>query len=204
MANYRTLRNNSLLATLPLVVAIMALLSLTASPMLAQDSEDKDKGFDVQSSLGDMHLGNDADSRQVGLPVYPGARVRKHDENRSTANLSLFTYAFGVKLLVLNYDSDDGPSKIIAYYREKLKKYGKVLECRTSEHDGNAKAEESHDSQASKQPKCEGDQGGDIVELKVGTEDNQHLVSVAPAEHEGKGSIFALVYIHSRGKQGVI
>jgi hypothetical protein len=193
----------SFVLTLSFLLAALCLLSAT-SP--AQNAKEDDKGFDLQSSAGNVHLGKDASSRDVGLPVYPGARVRKHDENRNTANLSLFTSEFGIKLIVLNFDSDDSPSKIIAFYRDKLKKYGKVLECHDKEQDSKGNhvdADDEGDSE-SKQLKCEGEQGGDSTELKVGTEDNQHVVAVSPADNGGKGSKFALVYVHTRGKQADI
>jgi len=122
--------------------------------------------------------------------------------------LSLFTSAFGVKLVIANYDSDDSTSKIISFYRDKLKKYGKVLECHTSEHAGdvnvNGLDDDSDDrSHQSKELKCDGDNTGNAVELKVGTEDDQHVVAIEPAEN-GKGSTFALVYVHARGKQADI
>ena len=178
-------------------------IAILAGPASAQSRSDQNKGLDVRSSAGDMHLGNDADSHQVGLPVYPGARERKSGENRNSANLSLFTSAFGVKLVVLNYDSDDAPDKIIAFYRSKLKKYGKVLECRTSQRSGDVNTD-SDDSQKSKELKCEGDQTGNTIELKAGTEDNQHIVAISPAENGGKGSTFSLVYLRTRGKQADI
>jgi len=179
---------------------------LLSASSRAQNEPDQDKGFDLQSSAGNVHVGKDADSRDVGLPVYPGARVRKHDENRNTANLSLFTSEFGIKLIVLNFDSDDSPSKIIAFYRDKLKKYGKVLECHDKEHDGKGNHVDIDDEgdSKSKQLKCEGEQGGDTTELKAGTEDNEHLVAISPAESGGKGATFALVYVHTRGKQADI
>jgi hypothetical protein len=178
-------------------------IAMLAVPASAQSHDDE--GLDVKSSAGDMHLGNDADSHQVGLPVYPGARERKHDENRSNANLSLFTSVFGMKLVVLHYDSDDAPEKIIAFYRQKLKKYGKVLECRTSRHDNDVDVNsDSDDSKKSKELKCEGDQKGDTIELKAGTEDDQHIVAISPAENGGKGSSFAMVYVRTRGKQADI
>jgi hypothetical protein len=59
------------------------------------------------------------------------------------------------------------------------------------------------DSDGSKELKCDGDNTGNIVELKVGTQDHQHVVSVEPAE-KGSGSTFALVYVHTRSKQGDI
>jgi hypothetical protein len=39
--------------------------------------------------------------------------------------------------------------------------------------------------------------------LKVGTEDDQHIVAVDPGDAT-KGSTFALVYVHTRGKKGEI
>jgi hypothetical protein len=39
------------------------------------------------------------------------------------------------------------------------------------------------------------------VELKVGTEENQHLVAIEP---KGKGSKFALVYVRVRDKDTTI
>jgi hypothetical protein len=176
-----------------------------ASSAVAQnpDSDEQDKNFDVRSSVGDMHLGSDATPHELGLPVYPGSRLRKHDDNNSNANLSLFTSSFGFKLVVANYDSDDSPDKIIAFYRGKLKKYGKVLECHTSKESVTTHAGNDDDSSKSKELKCDGDNKGPVVELKVGTEDDQHDVEIEPAE-SGHGTTFALVYVRSRGKQADI
>jgi hypothetical protein len=49
--------------------------------------------------------------------------------------------------------------------------------------------------------KCEGDDNGKTIELKAGTESNQHIVSIDPQD---KGSDFALVYVRLRGKEGTI
>jgi hypothetical protein len=42
-----------------------------------------------------------------------------------------------------------------------------------------------------------------VTELKVGTEDNQHVVALEPNDGHS-GTTFALVYVHTRGKQGDI
>jgi hypothetical protein len=47
---------------------------------------------------------------------------------------------------------------------------------------------------------CEGDRGNN-VELKVGTQENQHIVAVEP---DGKGSSFSLVYVRTHGKDADI
>jgi hypothetical protein len=200
-------RNNSVSVILSLSVALALALSGSVSAQTAGDNG-QDKSFDVRSSVGDMHVGSDVDQRELGLPAYPGARLRQHDADKSNANLALFTSAFGVKLLVANYDSDDDAGKIADFYRGRMKKYGKVLECRSSHHDGSVHSgvnidEGDKDSSSSKELKCDGDNTGNVLELKVGTEDNQHVVAIEPAEN-GKGSTIAMVYVHTRGKQGEI
>jgi hypothetical protein len=170
-----------------------------------QDSG-QDKHVDIQSSVGDLHMGTDADARKVGLPLYPGARVRHDEDDSNAANLSLFTQYFGVKLVVAKYDSDDVPAKVVDFYRDKLKKYGKVIECHTREHGGthaDVNDDEDSDSEHTKPVKCEGDNTGPVTELKVGTEANQRVVAIEP-KNGGKSSTFALVYVHARGKQGDI
>ena len=88
--------------------------------------------------------------------------------------------------------------KVIDYYRDKLKKYGKVLECHSQKHGGDVEVNDSDkDSKDSKELKCE-DNSGPVTELKVGTEDNQHVVAIEPRD-ASKGSTFALVYVHTRG-----
>jgi hypothetical protein len=186
------------------LIAALALIAALSLPALCQDSNRQDKPFDVQSSVGDLHVGNDANATKIGLPLYPGARLLTDDENNTPANLSLFTEAFGFKLLAAKYDSDDAPAKVISFYRDKLKKYGKVLECHSQKHGGDVDVHEgSKDSDKSKQLKCEGDNVGPVTELKVGTEDNQHVVAIEPGD-AGTGSTFALVYVYTRGKRGEI
>src|SRR6202521_1837729 len=117
-----------LVPRLALAAAFAMLLSMPALLARAQqtDNGNQDKHLDVRSSAGDLHVGNDADVRDIGLPVYPGARLKRDDDGKNSANVGIFTAAFGMKLVVLNYDSDDSLDKVIAYYRDKLKKYGKV------------------------------------------------------------------------------
>jgi hypothetical protein len=178
------------------------LFAATALPGLAQDST-QDKNLDITSSVGDLHVGNDADARKAGLPLYPGARLRSEEQNKNQANLSVLTEAFGMKLIVASYDSEDAPNRIVDFYRDKLKKYGKVLECHSQKHGGDIDVHEGDkDSKDSKELKCD-ENSGPVTELKVGTEDNQHMVAIEPRD-TGKGSTFALVYVHTRGKRGDI
>jgi hypothetical protein len=196
----------------PAVIVVLFSLSV-----FGQDSGSQDKNFDVRSSVGDLHIGADADARKAGLPLYPGARLsvkdkedKDNDADSDKVNLGLLTEAFGFKLVVVKYDSDDAPAKVLEFYRDKLKKYGKVLECHSQKHgihvdsdDEDSKDSKDSNSKTSKELKCEGDNTGPVTELKVGTEDEQHDVAVE-ARDGGKGTTFSLVYVHTRGKRGEI
>jgi len=180
-------------------------LVLTAGltlPALSQDTDSRNKNLDIRSSVGDLHVGDDADAKTVGLPLYPGARPKSDGDDQSQANLNIATDLFGMKLVVANYVSNDSPAKILDFYRDKLKKYGKVLECRSYTHGGDVSVNEDKDSGQSKELKCD-DNSGPVTQLKVGTEDNQHIVAVEPGK-TGSGSSFALVYVHTRGKRADI
>jgi hypothetical protein len=170
-------------------------------PMLGQDSEPRDKNLDIKSPIGNLHVGDDADAKKIGLPLYPGARLKKgDDDNSNQANLSLLTESFGMKLVVANYVSSASPDKILDYYRGKLKRYGKVLECHSDKHGGNVEVNDDKDKH--KALKCD-DNSGPVTELKVGTDDDQHIVSVEPSGANGETN-FALVYVRTRGKSGDI
>ncbi len=53
-----------------LTAALILAVALTM-PAVAQDSN-QNKNLDIHSSVGDLHVGSDADARKIGLPLYPG------------------------------------------------------------------------------------------------------------------------------------
>jgi hypothetical protein len=187
-------------------LAVIALVLLPACSINVKKNEDgEDKKVDIETPVGGIHVSKDADVRDVGLAVYPGARKKQEDSSgdEKSANVNISGPGFGVKVVAVEYLSDDSPDKLIAYYRDQLKKYGSVLECHTSKHGGDVEVNKmSHpDRKESKKLTCDNDDGGKTVELKVGDEDNQHIVAVEP---QGKGSSFALVYVQTHGKEGMI
>ena len=178
------------------IVVLLATLAL----MPACSVNVKDKGgdgnskVDISTPVGGIHVDENADARDTGLAVYPGARPKPKtdDGDKKSANVNMSAFGYGLKVVALEYVSDDPPDKIIAFYQDQLKKYGHVLQC----HSNGIKAD--HDGG---KLKCDSDDSGNKVELKAGTDDNQHIVSVEP---EGKGSDFAIVWLRLRGKEGDI
>ncbi len=195
--------NRSLLITMTL--AAFALLP-ACSVNVKDHGTDGHSKVDISTPVGGIHVDEKADARDTGLPVYPGARpkAKSNDSDTKSANVNISTFGFGLKVVALEYESDDPPDKIVAYYRDQLKKYGNVLQC----HGGGYKIDDDVPMVGGKkgyvvgeQLKCDSDDGGNKVELKAGTSDNQHIVAVEP---DGKGSNFAIVWLRIRGKEGEI
>jgi hypothetical protein len=168
----------------------------------------KDKQVDINTPVGGIHVSQQASASDVGLEVYPGARLKQKDSDGSdkSANVNISGFGFGLKVVALDYESDDAPAKIVSFYKDQLKNYGNVIECHVSGHFNVNTNMKSHDSKnddsksSSNDLTCEGEHG-DNIELKAGKEDDQHIVEI---ESEGKGSSFALVYVRTHGKNADI
>ena len=176
-----------------------ALALLMSSPAPAQDTHN-DKNIDVRVPAGDLHLGKDADAQKAGLPLYPGARPQQTEDD-SPVNLALSTDRFGMKLIVAKYETDDPAEKVLAFYRDKMKKYGKVLECHNTEDKSGSHAD-TDEKKADQPLKCEGDNSGPVRELKVGTEDNQHIVAIENPKN-GKATSFVVIYLRKHEKADI-
>jgi hypothetical protein len=135
----------------------------------------------------------DADAKDIGLPLYPGARRHKDkDEDSPGINFNLWGSGSGVKLAVLKMESDDSMDKIADYYKKQLSKYGKVLDC--SHPDPKGKPSDKKDNEDDSKPLTCADDTPDKGGLlfKSGTKSDQHIVSIQPAAY---GSQFQLVHV---------
>lgn len=191
--------------SIALMLAAFALLP-GCSVNVKDRGENGSSKVDINTPVGAIHVDENADARDTGLPVYPGARPKPkgNDGDKKNANVNLSAFGFGLKVVAVEYESDDPPSKIIGYYKDQLKRYGDVLQCRGTR----AKIDDDVPVIGGKKGyvvggklKCDDDDSGKTVELKAGTDDNQRIVSVDPAS---KGSDFTIVWVRVRGKEGEI
>lgn len=178
---------------------LAALCVFPACSINANDkAEDGEKHVDIKSPMGDLHVSEQADIRDAGLTIYPGAKPAPKDnsDDEKSANVNLSIPGFSLKVVAAQFVSDDDPAKIIAYYNKELPKYGKPIQCRgawsdrTTNYDGHVNYDSKNE--LSKPISCGSENTGDAVELKVGTEGNQHIVAV---KQTANGSRFALVYV---------
>jgi len=190
-----------------ILVCAAIILGMLASPAcninVKKTPSGEDKKVDIETPFGSIHVDKDVDVRDTGLAVYPDARPVEKGENgnEKSANVNISAGVFGLKVVAVEYQSGDAPEKIIAYYKDQLKKYGPVLECHTTYHSGGSASYKprSDSDKDSHQLTCDSN-GGNDVELKVGTKENQHIVAV---HAQDKGSRFALVLVQVHGKETI-
>ena len=143
----------------------------------------------------DIHA--DADAKDVGLPIYPGAVKRSESGNDSGAfSFGIWGDSFGFKLAVVSYRTPDNVDAVAAFYRDALGKYGPVLDC-TGVVAKDKKRHHDDESDKDKPVTCDSDgtEAGARV-LKVGVNRSQHVFKARPA---GDGATFTLVRVDMRG-----
>lgn len=174
---------------LALVLALVSVVPVAA----AQQTKENSKKLEVRTPTAGLTVSGEATAKEVGLPVYPGARLHKDTPSDDTtqANLAFWTSTVGFKLVVIKYESDDTVEKVSAFYRKALGKYGHVLQCTAADENTPEKHARSKDLDCGDDKP---EKGG--IELKAGTRERQYVVGIEP---RGSGSKFELVFIESHG-----
>ena len=158
------------------------LVASAASASASRGAQDKD-GAGVTFS-------KQATSKEVGLPVYTGAKPHKDEkEDSPSVQMGIWGSTFGFKLAVMKLESNDAPEKIAEFYKKALAKYGTVLNCSDPSQKPSAK-----DSNKLECGNDRPEKGGLL--FKAGTKEKQHLVAI---QANGQGSFFQLVYVEARG-----
>ena len=135
-----------------------------------------------------------ASAKEVGLPIYPGAKPHRDKDNDSpAAQIGMWGSSFGFKLALVKMESGDAPDKIAEFYRKALAKYGRVLNCPGASTESSGK-DKSGSSNSLDCGDDKPDPGGML--FKAGTKEKQHIVGIKP---NGQGSLFQLVYLEARG-----
>ena len=187
----------------PLAPAAL-LAALIILPGCSINVKDKDKNgegrVDIKTPMGNIHVDEQPDVRETGLSLYAGAKPAPKEDggDEKRANVNISGPGFGVKVVAVEYESDDSPAKVLAFYNKELQKFGKPIECHGRWTGGDVNAE-LHKQEGAKPVTCRSGENGDSVELKVGTEESQHIVAVKP---DGKGTRFALVYVRTHAGKG--
>ena len=181
-------------------LAAVILVALLAACSIKVDDKDKEaKKVDIQTPFANMKVDTGAASADNGIPVYPGATPRPESNgDKHRANVNIAAMGFGIKVIAAEYNTPDSPDKVKAFYFDKLAKYGKVLECAGTGGGDTGATLNKGKNDLDKPVTCKDTKGGGI-ELKTGTEGDQHLVAINP---DGSGTRFGTVYLRMHGKEG--
>jgi hypothetical protein len=164
---------------------------MIAGCKISHQKSGEDTKVSIEAPGASVKVDTGTTANDSGMPLYPGAQEKRNSvDDKSRARVNLNTPFLKVKAVALKFTSDDSPEKILAFYRDKLGSYGTVLECKGSGQDVEVASGRGMESAVT----CSKDhRNPSEVSLKVGTEGNQHVVSVKPS---GKGSEFSLFFIH--------
>jgi hypothetical protein len=172
-----------------------ALAGLLAGCRVEKTTNGDSKNVDITTPFGGVHVKtNDADVvSQIGLPAYPGAiEVNKDDDNHKSANVDMSFGGFKLRVKVAGFHTGDPTDKVVAFYRNGMKQYGDVILCQNNRPVGSPE-------KTAEGLTCSNTENSHVVvespanhkmELKAGSEQHQHIVTIDP---DGSGTNFSLV-----------
>ena len=183
-----------------LLVASCVSLLLGACSVSVDDKDKKNGKVDIETPFANLKIDSSEKAADNGIPVYPGAHLRPADNgDNHSANINIGAAGFGLKVIAAEYETDDSPEKVKAFYQDKMKKFGTTLVC-----NGHSSSSDMHMSmdknKDDKKLSCS-DTKGDGWEIKAGTDDDEHLVSIEP---HGSGTRFGTVLVQTHGKQDTL
>ena len=187
------------------LISLFVLSTALTGCSIHESGSGKNKDVDIKTPIGSLAVRTSkVDVKEVGLSPYPGAvEVTERDNDNNKANVNLSFPGMGLKVVALKYHSDDAPDKVLAFYKNDLKKFGNVLQCTGTQ--VTVVNPMKHDDKESDELACGDDarKAGVSVrtdagtELKAGSKNRQHIVHVQP---DGTGAKFELVYVEANDK----
>ncbi len=180
------------------LLAIASVWLLAACSIQVSDKDKEKQKVDIQTPIANLKVDTSPQATDNGIPVYPGAKPRESDKDgdKHRANVNIGGLGFGLKVIAAEYVTPDSPEKVKSFYEDKLKQFGDVLVCKGHSSDSDVSMHGDKDDRLT----CK-DSHGDGWELKVGTQHNQHIVSIEP---DGSGTRFGTVLVQIHGKEGEV
>ena len=106
-----------------LFVSTVFLLLSACSINVKKEKNGQDKQVDISTPVGGIHVSKDANPEDVGIAIYPGARLKQKDTgDDKSANVNISSFGFRLRVVALQYESNDSPEKVVDYYKDQLKR----------------------------------------------------------------------------------
>ena len=140
---------------------------------------------ELSTSKGGDRAANEASLKEIGLPTFPGASVRKDSGDDAQATLGFMIGGKGFRLVALKFETPEPPAKVLAFYRKAIGRYGDPLTC------------PGGGSTASGLSCKDRDISTGTTELMAGTKEERRIVGVENGS--SGGTRFELVYLKAKG-----
>jgi len=191
-----------------LAVSSLLLTTVLAGCRVTSHKDGNNDNVSIGTPFGSMQVktNDNVNTSGLGITPYPGAQiVKKHDKDgndntgAADVNMSFGSFHLGVK--AVSYTTPDNQEKVLAFYKNDLKRYGEVLECEGSRTIG-APARTSqgltcsdgahvhgHVSWNSDEDSVSSDSK---IELRTGSKQHRHIVAIEPHDGATKIGLVAL------------
>lgn len=171
---------------------------LLAGCHVTTHKDGKNDNVDIGTPFGSMQVKTDnkGNSSTIGITTYPGAALIKSDSDKSDGgsadiNMNFGSFHLGVK--AASYQTSDPQSKVEAFYRKDLARYGDVIACKDNSPVGQP-------TRTSQGLTCDSKHGNHIheddsdsgLELRTGSEQHQHIVGIEAKDGGTKIGMVAL------------
>jgi len=170
-------------------------LSIGCSIAVDKNKSGTDKNVKIDTPLGGLHVTSDSTTAaDVGLPVYPGAKLSTKDDKDGKDSADIH-FGFGdwqFRLKVVKYQTSDSEDQVLGFYKKALGRYGDVIQCSGHNPVGSPTVTSEgltcDDSGKTNQVNLDLHQS-----LKAGSKHHQHIVGIEKTD--GPGTVFSLVEI---------
>ena len=116
---------------LPELVILGTMLAAAGCHFQVQKGKNgEDQNVRIQTPLGGLNVrSNQTTAADLGLPVYPGAKVASDDQGDQSADVNIGFGPWQMHVEVVTYQTPDAQKKVIAFYKNALGRFGDVLTC---------------------------------------------------------------------------
>ncbi|HTV83739.1 MAG TPA: hypothetical protein VME18_13930 [Acidobacteriaceae bacterium] len=90
----------------------------------------EDKNVRIETPLGGLQVRSDqTTAADLGLPVYPGAQAAQDNGGDKSADVRMGFGEWQMRVEVVTYETSDAQSRVIAFYKKAMGRFGDVLSC---------------------------------------------------------------------------
>ena len=189
-----------------LATVMVGMMTMVTGCRFDSSKQNGAENVKIATPFGGMQVKTDDASVEqgLGLPIYPGAElVKKKDKDSGAADVNLSFGKFQLRVKAASYRTPDSPDNVHSFYMTALKRYGTVIQCSNDRPVGNPTHTDEgltcDNDKGKAQVNVDSDTSGK-VELKAGSKQHQHIVSIDP---EGSGTKFGVVALDLPGNMTV-